>query len=107
MFAASGFAVTKGEPVVGGLRGPELQHFFCDRCMTWMFTRPTSLPEVVSVRPTLFDDHAWFAPFMETQTKTRLSWARTGAVRSFEAFPSMDTFDELLGEYRAWRAARD
>ncbi|MEB2312440.1 MAG: GFA family protein [Sorangiineae bacterium] len=104
--AASGFEVMKGSPVIGGLRDPALQHFFCGDCMTWMFTRPAALPQVVNVRPTLLDERAWFAPFMETYTSTRLPWAQTGAVRSFEAFPPMNTFNELLEEYRSWRAAR-
>jgi hypothetical protein len=103
--AASGFEVTKGVPVLGGLRAPELRHFFCGDCMTWAFTRPAMLPQVVNVRPTLLDEHAWFAPFMETWTATRLPWAQTGALRSFEAFPPMDAFDALLAEYRSWRQA--
>lgn len=103
--AASGFEVTKGSPVIGGLRDPELQHFFCGDCMTWMFTRPAMLP-VVNVRPTMLEDHAWFVPFMETCTATRLPWAQTGAARSFEAFPPTDTFNDLLGEYRSWRDSR-
>lgn len=102
---ASDFEVTRGSPVIGGLRSPELPHFFCGECMTWMFTRPALLPDVVNVRPTMLDDHAWFAPFMETYTSTRLPWPQTGAARSFETFPPMDTFHELLTEYRAWRDA--
>ncbi len=102
--AASALEVTKGSPALGGLRAPELQHFFCGDCMTWVFTRPATHPQIVNVRPTLLDEHTWFAPFMETCTATRLPWARTGAVRSFEAFPPMETFTELLEEYRAWRA---
>ncbi len=98
---ASALTVTQGEPVIGGRRSDELQHFFCGRCMTWMFTRPTPFPQIVNVRPTMFDDHAWFAPYMETYTKTKLPWAETGAVRSFEEFPPMDAFQELLDEYAA------
>lgn len=103
---ATGFAVTKGEPVIGGLRGADLQHYFCDRCMTWMFTRPAPLPEVVNVRPTMFDEHAWFAPFLETFARTKLPWAQTSAPRSFAEFPPMESFDELLREYRAWQEGR-
>lgn len=98
---ASGFTVTKGEPVIGGLRSEDLQHFFCGHCMTWMFTRPAPLPHIVNVRPTMFDDHAWFAPFAETFTKTKLSWAQTGAVHSFEEFPPMEAFEDLVKEYAA------
>ena len=93
---ADGFVVTKGEPVIGGLHGDDIHHYCCGHCMTWMFTRPAPLPHFVKVRPTMFDDHAWFAPFAETFTKTKLPWAQTGAVRSFEEFPPADAFDHLL-----------
>jgi len=101
LFAADAFVVTKGEPVPGGLRSPELAHFFCAHCMTWMFTRPAQLPHVVNVRPTMLDEHAWFAPFAETFTKTRLPWAVTGAVHSFEEFPPMEAFDGLVKGFAA------
>jgi hypothetical protein len=102
---ASGFAVTKGDPVIGGLHGADVRHFFCGHCMTWMFSRPAPLPDVVNVRPTMFDDRDWFVPFLETYAKTKLPWVRTGAVRSFEHFPAMDTFDALREEYVAWQKA--
>jgi hypothetical protein len=98
---ASGFTVTQGEPVIGGLHGKEAQHYFCAHCMTWMFTRPVFLPHIVNIRPTMFDDRAWFAPFMETFTKTKLPWAQTGAVRSFEEFPAVEAYEDLMKEYAA------
>ena len=55
---AAGFEVSRGEPVPGGLRNPELRHFFCPACMSWMFTR--FLPEFVNVRVTMLDDVSWF-----------------------------------------------
>ncbi|MBX3214697.1 MAG: hypothetical protein KF850_21860 [Labilithrix sp.] len=48
----------------------------------------------------MFEDCAWFAPFLETCTATKLPWAHTGAPRSFEAFPPVEAFDALLAEYR-------
>lgn len=101
IFVADAFEVTKGEPVIGGLHGPDAQHFFCAHCMTWMFTRPVPLPHIVNVRPTMFDDHAWFAPFMETFTKSRLSWAVTGAAHSFEEFPPMEAYEGLMKAFAA------
>lgn len=98
-----GFAVTKGEPVIGGLHGPDTHHFFCGHCMTWMFTRPEGMP-FVNVRPTLLDDTAWFRPFMETYTSTRLPFAETGAVRSFAEFSAMEEYEGLVGAYQAWVA---
>lgn len=70
--------------------------------MTWMFSRPVQLPHIVNVRPTMFDDHAWFAPFMETYAKARLGWAHTGAKHSFQEFPPMDAMAGLLKEFVEW-----
>jgi hypothetical protein len=100
---APAFTVTQGTPVIGGLHGPEAQHFFCGHCMTWIFTRPVPLPHIVNVRPTMFDDHAWFAPYMETFTRAKLPWAQTGAVRSFEDFPPLEAYEGLMKEYAGTR----
>jgi hypothetical protein len=93
-----GFEVTRGEPVIGGLRNPDQKHFFCPSCMTWMFTR--AMPEFVNVRATLLDDATWFSPFMETWTRTRLPWASTSAVRSYSEFPPMEDYENLISDFR-------
>lgn len=94
---AAGFEVTRGEPVLGGLRNPELRHFFCPACMSWMFTR--FLPEFVNVRVTMLEDVVWFSPFVETWTRTKLPWVRTPAVHSYEEFPPMEEFPRLVAEF--------
>jgi hypothetical protein len=101
MFLTDAFEVTEGEPVIGGLHGPEAHHFFCGHCMTWMFTRPAVAPHVVNVRPTMFDDRTWFAPFVESFTKTKLPWAVTGAVHAFEEFPPMEAYGDLMKAFAA------
>jgi hypothetical protein len=93
----SGFAVVRGDPVFGGLRNPGQQHFFCPRCMTWMFTKV--MPEFVNLRASLLDDTSWFRPFMETWTRTKLPWASTSAVRSYEEFPPMEDYESLIRDF--------
>ena len=105
MYLVAAFEVTKGEPTIGGLHGSDLHHHFCAHCMTWMFTRIAFAPHLVNVRPTMFDDHTWFAPFVETYTKTKLSWAVTGAPHSFEEFPPMEAFDGLMKAFAAREGA--
>mgnify|MGYP001063308433 CR=1 FL=1 len=95
MVPADGFAVTRGEPVIGGLHGPDAHHFFCGHCMTWMFTRPEE-GGFVNVRATLFDDTTGYAPFMETYTVEKLPWATTGAAHSFERFPEPKDYPPML-----------
>ncbi|MFN3521474.1 MAG: GFA family protein [Phenylobacterium sp.] len=97
---AAAFALTAGEPVVGGLHGPT-RHLFCPWCMSWVFTRPEGADGLVNVRATLLDDVAWFSPYMETFTQEKLPWASTPAVRSFEGFPALEDYDELLKAYAA------
>lgn len=101
MFLADALEVTKGEVVVGGLRGADSQHYFCAHCMTWMFTRAPAVPHIVNVRPTMFDDHAWFSPFIESFTKTKLPWAVTGARHAYEEFPPMEAYESLMKEFLA------
>jgi hypothetical protein len=97
---ATGFAVTHGEPVIGGLRDPALKHYFCPQCMSWLFTR--FAPEFVNVRASMFDALPSIAPFIETWTKAKLPWATTPAVHSYDEFPAVEEFGQLTGEFSAW-----
>ncbi|MFL6604830.1 MAG: GFA family protein [Steroidobacteraceae bacterium] len=99
----AGFEVVCGEPVIGGLRNPDLRHFFCPRCMSWMFTR--FLPEFVNVRVTMLDDVSWFAPFVETWTKTKLSWVTSPALHRYAEFPPMEEYTKLTAEFSQWLSA--
>lgn len=96
---AAGFEIVRGEPVVGGLRNPDLRHFFCPSCMSWMFTR--FLPEFVNLRVTMLEDASWFSPYIETWTRTKLPWVTTPAVHSFAEFPPMEEFPRLAAGFAA------
>ena len=102
---AAGFAVTQGEPVIGGLHGAA-RHYFCPHCKSWMFTRMEGLDAFVNLRATMLDDPSWFSPFVETYVSEKLPWATTGAAHSFPKFPAMEDFGGLMGEYAARAAAR-
>jgi hypothetical protein len=95
---AEGFAVTQGEPVIGGLHGAS-RHYFCPQCMSWMFTRPEGMDWFVNMRPTMLDDASWFAPFIETWTSEKMPFAETGAVYSYAALPEMEAYEGLVKEY--------
>jgi hypothetical protein len=101
---AQGFEVTAGEPVVGGLHGPDGSHYFCPHCMSWMFTKATGMDWFVNVRPTMLEDVSWFTPFIETYTSEKLPWATTPAAHSYEKFPSFETYGELVNAYAAQNA---
>jgi hypothetical protein len=92
------FAVTQGEPEIGGLHGAS-RHFFCPYCMSWMFTRPEGVDWFVNLRPTMLDDPSWFTPFIETWTSEKLPWASTPAVHSYEALPAMEEYEKLTTEF--------
>jgi hypothetical protein len=104
MVPAAGFAVTAGEPELGGLHGAT-RHYFCGYCKSWMFTRPEGVADLVNVRATMLDDATWFAPFIETCTAERLPWAATPAVHAFPGFPEPAQYPALLAEFAA-RGAR-
>ena len=98
LYPSRGFEVVQGNPVIGGLHGPT-RHFFCPHCMSWVFTRPEGLDDFVNVRATLFDTTRGFTPFIETYTSEALPWAKTPAVHSFETFPPMERYPDLVTEF--------
>ena len=101
----AGFAVTRGQPVIGGLRGAA-GHHFCPHCMSWMFTRSEGMDHFVNLRATMLDDSSWFAPFIETWTLEKLPWAKTPAVHSFEKFPPMEAFAGLIEQFANQSSSR-
>lgn len=94
-FPSAAFEVTQGEPVIGGLHG-EIRHFFCPRCMSWLFTRMPGMDWFVNVRATTLNEPARFAPFVETCTDDKLPWAATPAAHSYPGFPPIEDFDDLM-----------
>ncbi|KFG71017.1 GFA family protein [Microvirga sp. BSC39] len=98
LYASADVEVTQGEPVIGGLHGAT-RHFFCPHCMSWLFTRPEGLDEFVNVRATMLDNARDFTPFIETYTCEALPWARTQAVHSFEKFPPMERYAQLVEDF--------
>ncbi|WP_105384231.1 GFA family protein [Neorhizobium alkalisoli] len=98
---AQGFEVTEGEPVIGGLHGPDAHHYHCPHCKSWMFTRPEGMDWFVNLRPTMLDDAKWFSPFIETYTSEKLPWATTSAVHSYETFPPFEAYEGLVREFAA------
>lgn len=97
---ADGFEITRGETVLGGLRR-EPKHHHCPACKSWMFTRPSDMPDLVNLRAAMLDEHAWFRPFVEFHRREGFPWAATGARRSFDTVPEMAAFGALLREYAA------
>lgn len=96
---ASGFEVVAGEPVIGGLHG-EHRHFHCPHCKSWLFTRPHGMDEMVNVRATMLEDHAWFSPWIETCRSEGFPWASTGAKHSFPDIPAGEVFGPLIAEFQ-------
>ena len=98
LFPSASFVITLGEPVIGGLHGGT-RHYFCDHCMSWLFTRPEGMDEFINVRSTLLEDSHHYKPFIETYLDEGLPWAVTGAVHSFNKFPPQEMFPLLLKEF--------
>lgn len=95
-----GFEVTQGEPVIGGLHGPD-RHYHCPYCMSWMFTRAAGLDWFVNLRTTMLDRPGAFPPFIETFTSEKLPWVTTPATHSFPTFPEFDQYPDLTRDYMA------
>lgn len=101
MIPAEGFKVVAGSPARGGAHGPQLHHFFCPDCKSWMFTRIADVSEFINVRPTMLEDATWTRPFIETMTKDKLAWVTTPARHSFESFPAESDLPRLINEFAA------
>lgn len=101
MVLAEAFRVVAGEPVKGGLRGPQLDHYFCPHCMTWMFTRVSGFDAFVNVRPTMFDVPRWSRPFIETMTAEKLDWVELPVARSYAGFPPPEDYQGLMEAFAA------
>ncbi|MCA8869711.1 MAG: GFA family protein [Rhodobacteraceae bacterium] len=97
---SDGFAVTQGEPVMGGMHG-DVHHHHCPHCLSWVFTTAEFFQGVVNLRATMLDDPTWFVPFIETYTSEMLPWAGTPAQHSYEKFPDFADFPKLIKEYAA------
>ncbi len=101
MAPSTGFEVTAGEPVIGGLHGERARHHHCDWCKSWLFTRIAPDMGFVNVRAGALDAPDWFAPFVESYTSEMLPWAQTGARHSFPEFPPMERYQPILAEFAA------
>lgn len=97
-FPTTALSVTGGEPVIGGLHG-STRHYFCGHCMSWLYTQPDQMPDIVMVRTTLLEDQRGLEPFMETMTREKLAWATTSAQRSFETWPPPEVLTTLIHEF--------
>jgi hypothetical protein len=98
---AEAFEVIAGEPVIGGLHGADVHHFFCPHCMSWVFTRAEGMDWFVNLRPTMLDEPRWTTPFIETYTSEKVAWAATPAVHSFAQFPAFEAYADLVKQYQA------
>ncbi|WP_417722460.1 GFA family protein [Salipiger sp.] len=99
MVPVAGFRVVEGAPVLGGIKGPQLDHYCCPDCLSWMFTRIAGIDAFLNVRPVMFDVPEWSEPFIETMCAERLDWATTPARHSYDGFPGEADFPALLAEY--------
>jgi hypothetical protein len=96
---ADGFAVTSGEPVIGGLHGGT-RHYFCSHCLSWMFTRPEGYDFFVNLRASVLDDHSWFEPYIEVWVNEKLPWTSTPAAHRYATQPEVTAYEGLIGEYQ-------
>ncbi|MFO2464343.1 GFA family protein [Pseudomonas sp. 15FMM2] len=100
----AGFTINQGEPVIGGLHGAA-RHYFCGYCMSWLFTRPQGIDDLINLRATMLDDASDYVPFMETWTSEKLPWASIPAIHSFAQLPESEEFLHLLQAYAEFAAA--
>lgn len=99
-----GLEVLHGETVPAGA-DPAFGHRACPICLSWVWTRHPMMEGFVNLRATMLDEPEGLAPFVETWTAERLSFALTGAPRSYAGFPAAEELGPLLADYAAWARA--
>jgi len=99
VFAADDFRVVEGDPVLGGMRGAEQHHYFCQSCKTWLYTKIVGVDFLVNVRSSLFEDRSWVEPFVETMTREKQPWVTLHAKRQFLGFPHIEEYQALMDAY--------
>lgn len=97
-YPSGNFRIVSGEPVIGGIHG-STRHFHCDYCKSWLYTEPEGVADFVNVRSTMFDKVRSDPPFVETQIREALPWARARAQHRYETFPAMDEWPRLIREF--------
>ena len=94
LYPADALTIMSGEPVIGGLHGAA-RHFFCGWCMSWLFTRPEGMDDLVNIRSVMFDDAPAFRPYVETFTSESMPFvisARSAASNGFRRRKSFRSF---------------
>lgn len=99
MIPKSGFSVTSGETVIGGLHRDDGRQHYCPHCLGWLYTTGASLQGFVNFRATMLDDASWVRPFIDTMTAEQLSGVVSGAARAFAAWPAESDHPELMQAY--------
>ncbi len=100
---ADGFAVTTGDPVLGGLHGAA-KHYYCPHCKSCLYSKLDGQDSVVNVRMTLFDDLKSQQPFIEVFLDEKLPWVQPSAPRTYARAPAAADLPDLIRDYAEWRA---
>ena len=101
LYPEAKFKLLGGKPIVGDCRSAG-QHYFCESCYIWAYTRPGSIEGVVNVRTPLLERANDFPPFAEFFRDEALAGIQSGAVLTFESAPAPDDFLKLTDDYAAW-----
>jgi len=100
MVTGDAFEVTAGKPVIGGLKGDEIDHMFCPDCMSWVFTRVMD-GAFINMRATMLDDTSGTEPFIQSYTCEKLTWVELNTPHSYEKFPEMDEYTAAVESFAA------
>ncbi len=101
LYAHARLNLLAGEVVVGRCKSAG-QHYFCEACLSWIYTKPAGLDGMANIRTPMLERASDFPPFAEFFLGESLPEARSGAPYSFEAAPPIDEFLKLADAYAEW-----
>lgn len=99
---ADSFAVTNGDPVIGGMHANP-KHYYCPHCKSCLYSTLKGQGSTVNVRMTLFDDLKSFRPFIELHLSEKLPWVQPSAPRTYDKAPTVADLAGLLKDYAEWQ----
>ena len=102
MVPAENFSHT-GDVIQGGRGSHDRVHFYCESCLSFVFSQISGADHRINLRTSVLDQSASLQPFVELMTNEKLPWVEVPAVHRFAEYPrSLEELQSLMEEYAIW-----
>ncbi len=102
MFASRAFTYT-GDLIRGGKKSRERAHYYCQNCLTFIYSQVKGAEVRINLRTSLLDRAEDFHPYAEVMTASRRAWVTLSVAHSFPQGPA--TAEDLQNVMASYAAA--